>query len=121
MTTPTALRSSLFQQAFLGLDAATRMWIQMRAQQIASAGVFGATEISAFRQQVVARFGPAAATGAPSLVEIAIWHVLQVTAQSRYLNLQNSLQPQQQMMQTLSNISKLLHDTATSVISNLRG
>jgi hypothetical protein len=121
MTTPTALTSSLFQQAFLKLDAATRMWIQMRAQQIASTGVFGATEINAFRQQVVARFGPAAATGSPSLLEIAIWYVLQATAQPQYLNLQTSIQPQQQVMQTLSNISKMLHDTATSIISNLKG
>ena len=82
--------------------------------------MFGATEISAFRQQVVARFGPAAATGSPSLVETAIWYVLQAMAQRQTLNLQTSPQSQQQVMQTLSNISTLLHNTAMNTISNLK-
>lgn len=36
------------------------------------------------------------------------------------IDLQNALQKQQQTIQMLSNISKLMHDTATGVIRNIR-
>jgi len=37
------------------------------------------------------------------------------------MDLQNSLQRQQQTLQMMSNISKALHDSATSVIQNIKG
>jgi hypothetical protein len=42
-------------------------------------------------------------------------------AQLATLDLQNALQKQQQTMQMLSNISKMLHDTAQAVIRNIKG
>lgn len=41
-------------------------------------------------------------------------------AQLANIDLQNSLQKQQQTLQTMSNISKMLHDTAKSIIQNMR-
>jgi hypothetical protein len=41
-------------------------------------------------------------------------------AQLANIDLQNQLQKQSQMLQTMSNVSKLLHDTAMAVIRNLR-
>ena len=41
-------------------------------------------------------------------------------AQLANLNLQNALQKQQHMIQTLSNIAKKLHDSAMAAVSNLR-
>jgi hypothetical protein len=41
-------------------------------------------------------------------------------AQLANIDLQNSLQKQQQTLQTMSNVSKMLHDTATSIIRNMR-
>ncbi len=41
-------------------------------------------------------------------------------AQLANLDLQNALQKQQQLLQMLSNISKILHDTATGIIDNMR-
>jgi len=40
-------------------------------------------------------------------------------AQLANIDLQNSLQKQQQTLQTMSNVSKMLHDTAMSVIRNM--
>src|SRR5439155_21312866 len=42
-------------------------------------------------------------------------------AQLANVDLQNILQKQQQTLQMMSNISKMLHDTAKSVIRNMRG
>ena len=139
MTIPTALTSLACQQAFLKLDSATRMWIQMKAQQFASIGRFGPTEINSLKQQVILRFGPSATTGSPCLVEIASWLVLQTmaqksvtastavssagsitTSQLQNMDLQNNPRTQQQLLQTLSNVSRQLHDTSQSIISNLR-
>jgi hypothetical protein len=41
-------------------------------------------------------------------------------AQLANIDLQNSLQKQQQTLQTMSNVSKMLHDTAKAIISNMR-
>ena len=41
-------------------------------------------------------------------------------AQMANIELQNALEKQQQMMQTMSNVSKALHDTAMAVIRNMR-
>jgi len=41
-------------------------------------------------------------------------------AQLANIDLQNSLQKQQQTLQTMSNVSKILHDTAMSIIRNMR-
>jgi hypothetical protein len=121
MTGITAPASFVFSQAFLKLDAPTRLWIQTKAQMYVSLGRFGPTEINLFRQQLIARFGAAATTGSPSLLEVAIWYILgKLVASSAGTILQNSLQQQQQILQTLSNVSKLLHDTAQTTISNLK-
>jgi hypothetical protein len=37
------------------------------------------------------------------------------------IDLQNALQKQQQTMQTMSNVSKMLHDTAMAVIRKIGG
>lgn len=42
-------------------------------------------------------------------------------SQMANLNLQNALQKQQQTLQTLSNVSKALHDTAMAVIRKIGG
>jgi len=42
-------------------------------------------------------------------------------AQLANVDLQNVLQKQQQCLQMMSNISKMLHDTAAAVIRNMRG
>jgi hypothetical protein len=42
-------------------------------------------------------------------------------AQLANVDLQNTLQKQQQTLQTLSNISKALHDTAMAVIRKMGG
>lgn len=42
-------------------------------------------------------------------------------AQLANVDLQNALQKQQQTLQTMSNILKMMHDTATSIIINIRG
>jgi len=41
-------------------------------------------------------------------------------AQLANIDLQNQLQKQQQTLQTMSNVSKALHDTAKAIISNMR-
>jgi hypothetical protein len=41
-------------------------------------------------------------------------------AQLANIDLQNSLQKQQQTLQTMSNVSKMLHDTAKAIIQNMR-
>jgi len=41
-------------------------------------------------------------------------------AQLANIDLQNQLQKQQQTLQTMSNVSKMLHDTAKAIISNMR-
>ena len=41
-------------------------------------------------------------------------------AQLANIDLQNSLQKQQQTLQTLSNVSKMLYDTAMAIIRNIR-
>src|SRR5262245_38629173 len=57
--------------------------------------------------------------------EIAAWeerlNSLGDDAQRSALDLQAAMQKQQQLMQTLSNVSKTLHDTAKAIIQNLRG
>jgi hypothetical protein len=42
-------------------------------------------------------------------------------AQLANVDLQNQLQKQQQVMQMLSNILKMMHDTAMAIIRNLKG
>jgi hypothetical protein len=48
-------------------------------------------------------------------------HSIGDDAQLANVDLQNLLQKQQQMLQMISNISKAMHDTATSIIRNLKG
>jgi hypothetical protein len=42
-------------------------------------------------------------------------------AQLANVDLQNALQKQEQALQTLSNIMKMLHDTAMAIIRNMKG
>jgi gluconate kinase len=57
--------------------------------------------------------------------EIAAWQAklnqIAHDAELANIDLQNALQRQQQVLQMLSNVSKMLRDTATAVISNIRG
>lgn len=57
--------------------------------------------------------------------EIAKWeeklNAIGDDSQLANVDLQNILQKQQQILQMLSNISKMLHDTATSVIRKIGG
>ena len=57
----------------------------------------------------------------PRILEDARLHSVGDDAQLANVDLQNTLQKQQQTLQTLSNISKALHDTAMAVIRKMGG
>jgi hypothetical protein len=71
------------------------------------------------------RVPPATVNGvAPLDHEIARWDERLTTmsddAQLATLDLQNTLQKQQQILQTMSNISKMMHDVTMAVIRNIK-
>jgi hypothetical protein len=131
MTSPFGFPSLTFERAFLQLNPATKMWIQFKSNQIASVGRFGPCELSALKQEMKTRFGPAASAGNPPLTEVAIQQVLQRMrqelasvaggAQPASPELQKKLQQQMMLLQLLGNVSKSYHDTAKGTIQNLRG
>jgi hypothetical protein len=125
--------ADVYNKAFERLPPATQMWIRQKALQIVSAGQFGSCQRKALEDEVRSRFGSSALSGNPSIADLVWYFASQGRAQQpssagddaqlANLDLQNQIlrmNQQQQLFQTMSNVSRLMHDTAMSAIRNLR-
>jgi hypothetical protein len=124
---------SEFERVFAQLSLPMRAWVQQQAQQIVRAGEFhrwAEMQLEQARSRVVAPLGLA---DPEAKVVVSILTFLLLTAVVKELNavgddaqlanidLQNVLQKQQQTVQMISSISKLVYDSAMAVIRKIGG
>jgi hypothetical protein len=105
------------------LPASIRVWVGQQAQQIARAGRCGPLQDLQLNDAIRQKFSQSPTPGRAELMALrAVLRFLVLNdAQLANVDLQDILQKQQQALQMLSNISKVLEETAMSIIRKIGG
>jgi hypothetical protein len=125
------------------LSPMMQVWVRQVAQQIARSGRFGRWEEMRLNEAMRQKLSQISPPPSKEVVDVSILILGFLTradvilsreellknssnsigddAQLANVELQNMLQKQQQTLQTISSISKLLHDTAMSVVRKIGG